>query len=387
MFHISDLEPKVLSEGLEFFTLGGHHFPRGTLADSIAKMAQLRGISSLTYAIECECRIANVILEYGPEAFRRAGVDALLVDQNEPAGGSVAEYLTLPFASICTSLPLNRERLIPPPFVGWSYSTRLGGVRNSIAHAVADRLIAPVQKTLNIHRARWKLPPLRTPDDSFSRLAQIAQMPREFDFPRVCLPPTFHYVGPLFDDQSSRVPFPFEKLDGRPLIYGSLGTLQKKNHDLFGIMAEACSGLDVQLVLSVGELDAENVPRFPGNPVVVSYAPQTELISRAALTITHGGMNTTQQSLYFGVPMVATPLTHDQPAIAARLARTGAGIVIPPHKLTRDRLRSAIRLILTENSSHQLSARRLQQASRNAGGLNRAVDILERSLTGVTPRV
>jgi zeaxanthin glucosyltransferase len=294
MFQIRDLEPKVRSEGLEFCALGPEHFPLGTLAESFAKMARLRGIASLRYAVECACSISNLILEYGPEAIRGIRLDALIVDQNEPAGATVAEHLDVPYASICTSLPLNREPLMPPPFVGWSYSsTLLRRAKNGIAHAMTDAFIAPIQRTLNVYRERWKLPLLRTPDDSFSRLAQIAQMPREFDFPRRNLPSTFHYVGPLFDDHASRVPFPFEMLDGRPLIYGSLGTLQSKDHEYFRIMAEACLDVDAQLVLSLGQVDVRHNPKLPGDPVVVSYAPQIELLSRAALTITHCGMNMT----------------------------------------------------------------------------------------------
>ena len=62
-----------------------------------------------------------------------------------------------------------------------------------------------------------------------------------------------HFTGP-WHDASARpaVEFPFEKLDGRPLVYGSMGTLQNRQKHIFGIIAEACAGLDVQLVLSLG---------------------------------------------------------------------------------------------------------------------------------------
>ena len=116
---------------------------------------------------------------------------------------------------------------------------------------------------------------------------------------------------------------------------------------------------------------------LPGRPLVVNYAPQIELLSRASMTITHAGMNTTQQSLYFGVPAVAIPLAHDQPAIAARLARTGAGIMIPPKKLTVETLRAAITAVLPPDSSFREQARRLGQACRAAGGVERAADIVE----------
>jgi zeaxanthin glucosyltransferase len=379
VFHVRDLEPKARAHGLDFVPLGNDDFPAGTLNATVAKLAALKGSQSLKFAIQCASAIAYSILHDGPDAFHHEGIDVAIVDQNEPAGASVAEHLGIPFVSVCTSLPLNRELSIPPPFVAWTYTTSMfGRIRNAAGYAVSDRFIAPIQKALNNYREKWNLPVLKTPDDSFSRIAQLAQMPREFDFPRDCPPKDFHYLGPWFDEHSARIPFPYEKLDGRPLIYGSIGTLQEEQNDMFRVMAEACAPLNAQLVLSLGHPESQNSRELPGNPLVVNYAPQLELLKRAAVTITHSGMNTTQQSLYFGVPMVAIPLAHDQPAIAARLARTGAGIVIPPSALKVERLRSALRSLLPNQNGYRTQAVRLRQAARASGGVAAAVKILER---------
>lgn len=282
---------------------------------------------------------------------------------------------------MCTSLPLNREPLIPPPFVDWAWrDSTWARWRNQIGYTISDHFIQPIQETLNQYRRRWNLPVLRTPDDSFSRAAQLAQMPEAFDFPRTQLPSGFHYLGPWFDHASSRIPFPFEKLDGRPLIYASLGTLQSRHSRYFGLIAEACAGLDAQLVISLGDAGGTQVPAFPGNPLVVNYAPAIELLSRSALTITHAGMNTTMQSLHFGVPMIAIPLAHDQPAIAARLSRTGAGVVIAPRRVNSARLRSAVESVLPRDSSYRASAGRLREAMQQAGGRDRAAGIVERAI-------
>ena len=48
---------------------------------------------------------------------------------------------------------------------------------------------------------------------------------------------------------------------------------------------------------------AASLGNLPGAPVVVNYAPQLDLLSRAALTITHAGTNTTLAALSFGVPL------------------------------------------------------------------------------------
>ena len=88
-------------------------------------------------------------------------------------------------------------------------------------------------------------------------------------------------------------------------------------------------------------------------------------------------MNTTQQSLHFGVPAVAIPLAHDQPAIASRLKRTGAGIAIPPAKLTASRLRTAVESVLPRTAHSERMPRRLQKAIEKAGGVEKAADIAE----------
>jgi zeaxanthin glucosyltransferase len=382
LFHVPDMQSKACGEGLRFARLGESDFPVGALARSVNKLSSLHGRAALKFSVECACKISDAILRDGPSVVVREQIDALLVDQNEPAGGTLAEHLKIPFLSVCTSLPLNREPSIPPPFVGWEFSASpLARMRNRIGYAIADRLIAPIQATLNSYRKDWNLPAIGAPDDSFSRWGTIAQMPREFDFPRENLLETFHYLGPWFDAQSSGVAtFPFERLDGRPVVYGSIGTLQSGEHHALRVMAEACCGLDVQLVLSLGNSAGPAAADLPGNPLLMSYVPQTELLARTAVTITHAGMNTTLQSLHFGVPAVAIPLAHDQPAIAARLARTGAGIAISPSRLTPSRLRSAIEELLPQTSEFRTRARELQQAIARSGGVERAADVAEQMI-------
>jgi UDP:flavonoid glycosyltransferase YjiC (YdhE family) len=128
----------------------------------------------------------------------------------------------------------------------------------------------------------------------------------------------------------AEVDFPFDKLTEQPLIYASLGTLQNQNIATFQCIAEACVDLDVQLVIALGNPRQDPKEfQFAGEPIVVAYAPQAELINRSSLVITHAGMNTVIDSLSAGVPLVAIPITNDQPGVASRLVRTGAGEMVP----------------------------------------------------------
>ncbi len=240
-------------------------------------------------------------------------------------------------------------------------------------------------------RHQWKLPLYNCRDDIDSQLAQICQLPAEYDFPRVSLPQCFHYTGPLQDPSGLEpvffpsISFPFEKLTGKPLIYASLGTLQNRKWEIFHSIAEACLGVDAQLVISLGNPNRqESGSTLPGSPILVSYAPHQQLIERASLIVTHAGMNTVLGSLSSGTPLVAIPVTNEQPGIAARVARTGAGEVVPLRRLSASTLRSAIQRVLMEDS-YKKQASSLQEAIRRAGGVTRAADIVERAISTGKP--
>jgi MGT family glycosyltransferase len=378
LLQMEDVRPRAVAEGLEFAALGESDHPAGSLEGSLAQLGTLSGLAALRFTIEAVRRTTEMICRDAPDVVKARGIDRLLVDQMEPAGGSVADRLGIPFFTICNALALNRESYMPPPFTGWKYRRSAWALgRNCIGYAIHDRLMAPVMHIVRTWRARWGLPPLRSADDSFSRLAQISQMTRGFDFPRKRLPPQFAYVGPLRRKTPSSQPFPREKLDGRPLIYASLGTLQHAKRDLFATMAEACAPLDVQLVIAHnGGLDETSIAALAGFPLAVRFAPQRELLERAALTLTHAGLNTVLDSLAGGTPMIAIPITYEQPAIAARVEVAGAGLSISPARLSVARLREGIRRVLRDGS-YRDRARWAAYEIREAGGVQKAASTIE----------
>jgi zeaxanthin glucosyltransferase len=378
LIHMEDVGAKARSEGLEFLPIGQSDHPPGSLPESLARLGRLKGLAALRFTIRAVARTTEMICRDAPEVIRCAGIEMLLVDQTEPGGGSVAEHLGLPFVTVCNALALNREATIPPPFTNWTYRKNWRArVRNRLGYAASDTIMRRVSRVVAIFRRLWGLPAHRSPEDSFSRLAQISQQPPLFDFPRHALPRTFHYVGPLRDNSGPKVTFPWERLDGRPLIYASLGTLQHSKQGVFHCFAEACAGLDAQLVISHnGGLDQRAIASLPGKPLTVPYAPQTEVLSRARLALTHAGLNTVLDALTYGVPLVAVPVTYEQPAIAARIEWSGAGRSLPLSSLTADRLRAIVCEVL-DQPSFALKAGLVAASICAAGGVARAADIVE----------
>jgi MGT family glycosyltransferase len=133
------------------------------------------------------------------------------------------------------------------------------------------------------------------------------------------------------------------------------------------------------VVLSVGKnLDPSELEPLPANTIVVRSAPQTELLKRAELCITHAGLNTTLESLAEGVPMVAIPIGYEQPGVACRIAFHGVGEFVELGDLTARRLTELIAKVKS-NPSYRDKAHWFQKTIKEKRGLDVAADIVERA--------
>jgi zeaxanthin glucosyltransferase len=377
-----DSQARAIAEGFDFHAIGSSEFPLGSSAHILRRIGELGGLTGLRYNLQMVKLEVETRLRESPAAMQAAKINALVVDQFSLGGGTIADRLNIPRIDICNGLPLNRDIELPPTFTSWPYnSSRWPNIRNRIGYALADYLVKPARQAISAYRQQYGLPRYAHPNESFSKLLQVSQIPKELDFPRKALPSCFHYTGPYRElSNPTSTPFPFEKLTGQPLIYASLGSFLGFRSDIFLAIAEACAGLDVQLAIALGdESHLKALPPLPGSPIVVAYAPQLELLKRTAMTITHAGTNTVLDCLSNGIPMVAIPISIDQPGLASRLAWAGAAKVISPKGIDVSRLREAIEQVLT-NRSYRQNALRLKNALYQAGGVNRAADLIEKAV-------
>src|SRR5262249_12377014 len=126
------------------------------------------------------------------------------------------------------------------------------------------------------------------------------------------------------------------------------------------------------------QLDPQQLGAIPANLVVVSHAPQIELLRRSSLCITHAGLNTALESLASGVPMLAVPITNDQPGVAARIAAKKVGLVLSPDHASPRNFVAAINQLLGD-ATFRYNVQRMQEAIRRIDGLAIAAGILERT--------
>lgn len=387
-FERAKIEDRVRSAGLEFVPIRAA--PRGDHAPPDGDMHNVgHEIATLRFNLE---RVVTEIEHYlteTPGALAEAGVDALLINEIALTGPTVAQMMRLPYFLISTSVPHN---------FGWKSSSWLTGHRYS-ATAVswlqgwflevsASRVRGPICRALDRFRRTKGLGPARRIADDYPCLAHIAQLAECLDLPRKQLAGNFYYTGPWLSRHTrEKIDFPWNRLDGRPIAYATMGTTRNAQPRILRMIAEACRDLDVQLVISLGNrFDLEEFNDLPGHPIVTKFAPQLELLKRAAIAITHGGPNTAFEALMEGKPIVAIPLAYDQPAIAARLKRLKVAEVLPVMRLSAQRIRKAVGRVLRE-TRYREAAERVGSAMRSAQGLERAADIIEVQLASyVTER-
>jgi MGT family glycosyltransferase len=372
----------IAAAGFEIVPLGGSVFPADQYQAEFQRLGSLQGRAALKHTLAIGARAADSILEVGPAVVRAAGVTALVVDQASFPGGTVADQLGLPFATVCNALLLNPDPSVPPYFTHWQpRDVWWARIRNRIAWAGLNRLYAPIVTRIQNHRRRLGLTIPADMSNVWSERLQISQQPEGFEFPRQELPKHIRFVGPIQRSvRTQPIQFPWERLDGRPLIYASLGTLVNQVTGMFRVIAEACEGLGIQLVLSTGNgVLPETLGKLPGDPVVVSYAPQVELLRRSTLAVTHAGLNTVLEALGAGIPMVAIPVTNDQPGTAARVTWIGAGEAIPPKQVTPQTLRAAV-VRVRSGPSYRAAAERVRDTIHASGGAVRAAELIEHSL-------
>ena len=369
----------------DFVALGAESHPPGTLAGVIQRAARTGDPFRLRRVIADMAAATDMICRDAPARLRALGVDAVLVDQMEPGGALVAEYLGLPFISVACALPYNREPQVPLPVMPWRYRETPWGLQlNRHSSAVHDRMMRPHNEVISQHCRAFRLAPRQGISDCLSPLLQISQTVAGFDFPRRMLPPHFHAVGPLRQPEDPATAPELAFTAGRLFVYASLGTLQGHRFSLFRRITRACKQLGVPLLIThCGGLTDAAASRLMegGAGLVTDFVPQRAVLAQAAAVITHAGLNTALDALEAGKPMLALPIAFDQPGVAARVEHSGVGLRLNHRLASARQIGHALDRLLGE-PAFRTRAVQLGGEVRCAGGAARAAELIEAALAG-----
>lgn len=161
----------------------------------------------------------------------------------------------------------------------------------------------------------------------------------------------------------------------RNRIYISLGTVLNQNADFYKNCLQAFKDEAVEVVMAVGEkTDLSALGEIPDHFVVASRVDQLAVLKQSDVFITHCGMNSVNESIYFGVPMVLFPLHSEEGVVANRAAELGAGVKLKSSQ--PEQLRAAVNTVLNDPSFGN-NTKILSERFKQAGGPKAAAAFIE----------
>jgi MGT family glycosyltransferase len=305
------------------------------------------------------------------DSARKMQPDYILYDGMCPWGYMVARILRLPAVASLALLPL----YTPPPrdMLNWK-----------MLRVFAPMFLRDFDKGLEANRRaralgkQYGIPALglATMLNSPADLA-ISYTSSYFQPYADSVSDTVRFVGRTIDETLPAEPFRLEQAQGRPLIYVSLGTLNNDDVGFFRTCIEALTGSNYFVVMTTGNrISPESFGALPENIAIYGWVPQVEVLKQAALFISHAGLNSIHDGLYFGVPLLLVPQQGEQIRNAMRVVELGAGLMLEKGQVNTESIRASAVRLLTD-AHFKVEARRTGDTFRAAGGMARAADEIE----------
>ncbi|MEI1420963.1 UDP-glucosyltransferase [Bacillus cabrialesii] len=219
------------------------------------------------------------------------------------------------------------------------------------------------------------------PAVSFEQLAvpealNIVFMPKSFQIQNETFDDRFCFVGPSLGKRTAQESLSIEK-DDRPVMLISLGTAFNAWPEFYKMCIDAFRESSWQVIMSVGKtIDPESLGDIPDHFTIRQSVPQLEVLEKADLFISHGGMNSTMEAMNAGVPLVVIPQMYEQELTAKRVDDLGLGVYLPTEEVTVSRLQEAVQAV--SGDREVLSrVKNMQKDVKEAGGAERAAAAIE----------
>ncbi|MCY1022988.1 glycosyltransferase [Pyxidicoccus sp. MSG2] len=391
---MADMGPRLRAEGFAFEPLFEAAYPTGSLDTRPSRSGNLLALLKLMrQEVRRQDGMLRALLD--GELERRLGPlrpDLILYDEKLRHMPPATYGLGVPTVRFSVTVP---PQLLPPEAPGRVHKPP----PRSVERVLSALSLAPRMSWYFDQLARKYGYPGRLHMAALQRngrpMADLLFFPEEFIGSGRNAPGERYHVGPLVDVERQEPDLPWERIpQGRPLVFFSLGTLAfstPRAPRLVHAMLEAATQRpDWSFVLAVGgALPPETLGAAPANALVVGHAPQLRLLQKVDVMVNHGGTNSVKECIYFGVPMVAVPLQHDQPAIARLAAHHGVGTCLPPEEFTAKSVLAHLDEVLG-NPSYRNAVTRMQARFQETDAPGRTAAVIDGILRsfqpGQTPR-
>jgi MGT family glycosyltransferase len=283
----------------------------------------------------------------------------------------------VPYVRIVSCNPLEmRGPDIAPVFSGYPADDRTGWEEFRAEFVRSHR---PMWEDFNAWCQEQGAPPLH--DMEFIHTSEHLNLyiyPEAVDYTdRRPLDPTWQRIPSSVRGTEERIALPSmiaDRPEGSALIYLSLGSLGSADVALMERLVDSLSRTPHRYIVSTGPCHQDY--ELAENMWGAEFLPQTTILPEVDLVITHGGNNTTVESLHFGKPMIVLPLFWDQYDNAQRMDETGFGIRLDTYTFTDEQMHRAIERLLDDEAA---AARRAALAAelQSHDGVARAAERIE----------
>ncbi|MNO68106.1 Oleandomycin glycosyltransferase [compost metagenome] len=308
---------------------------------------------------------ADIIIPSVLEQIKGEHFDYMIHDSMVGCGRILAQILKLPAINSCTSFALSKV----------SFNQALENFSTTVPEEIVKSIIDTYQSLTAKVKDSYNVE-IHSPYEVFFNPAPITIVytTKEFQPNAETFDQSFKFVGPSISACVTHENFDMTLIKEKNPIYISLGTFFNQSIDFYKLCFEALGNTDHTIVLSVGNsISISDLGEIPANFIVKNYVPQTDILQYTKLFITHGGMNSTSEGFYCGVPLIVIPQSADQPIIAEQIAKIGAGIQLQMQSLTANQLREAVDHVLSHSSFKEIAAT-MKESFRQSGGYHQAVD-------------
>ncbi|EJR63123.1 MGT family glycosyltransferase [Bacillus cereus VD115] len=308
---------------------------------------------------------ADIVIPSVLEQIEGEHFDYMIHDSMFGCGHLIAQILNLPAINSCTSFAQDEK----------SFKQMLEHLSKNIPVEVQNSIHNDFQNLTREIAGKYGVE-INSSYEVFCNPAPltIVYTIKEFQPFGNTLNETFKFVGPSITEQGENEDFDYTSIEEQSLIYISLGTVFNVAINFYKLCMKAFENSKHTIVMSVGsKTKISDLGDIPKNFIVKNYVPQTELLTYTKLFITHGGMNSTHEGLYNGVPLVVIPQSADQPVIAKRVESLGAGVKLQMQGLTANQLSESVEKVLSK-PSYKEAALNLKESLRKSGGYKQAVD-------------
>lgn len=329
----------------------------------------MRGDLMATFALFV--KVSPKLYDFCLRALRKDPPDAIVIDGIALWGEMVGRRLGIPTIVTSPFFAYELSRNTAPD----EFSRNLGNFLRVVVPIVTDWIRIGL-------RGPWLLP-LHWPLLPVRGNLTLMLTSRELHPPSpIFNGPGWAFVGASIDPTTRSDTFDFSRLDGRPVIYISLGTLLFSKTDFYERCMEALADYPARVLLSAGRgTDLSRFANAPANFIVEQSFPQLEVLQHTDIFITPAGLNSLHEALWYGVPMVAIPQHFEQLHNAEAMSRGGAGITLADETAGRlvspKTLRATVETVAADLASYKRRAAALGQSLRDAGGYIEAANRIE----------